>query len=222
MGAAILKEGKMREREKRDEHHLALANGQAVPALSPVRMPELQGWIGFNEAKRTRDGKDYGVHFFVDDYQFRRLWEWPQRYLPMMQRFKAVCSPDFSLYRDMPEVVQRYNHWRKHVLAAWWQREGLTVIPTISWSDANSFDWCFEGEPIGGTVAVSSVGTLKDQTGKHLFLEGVSEMMRRLNPCTVLWYGMIPKEVMPDCNIIRVEAFQKGLEGRCRSKEKAV
>ena len=33
------------------------------------------------------------------------------------------------------------------------------MIPSISWSDEHSFDWCFDGDPVRGTVAVSSVGT---------------------------------------------------------------
>ena len=84
---------------------------------------------------------------------------------------------------------------------------GIKVIPTISWSDKSSFEWCFDGEPVGGIVAVSSVGTQNNKTAKELFLNGYNEMMKRLEPETVIFYGTIPKECYG--NIVRVKAFQE-------------
>ena len=84
---------------------------------------------------------------------------------------------------------------------------GIKVIPTISWSDESSFEWCFDGEPIGGTVAVSSVGTQNNKHAKELFLNGYNEMMKRLEPETVIFYGTIPQECYG--NITRVKAFQE-------------
>ena len=55
-----------------------------------------QSWIGFNYAKSCKDPANKAVHFFVDDYQFNRLWTNPDAYLDMLRRFKAVCTPDFS------------------------------------------------------------------------------------------------------------------------------
>ena len=84
---------------------------------------------------------------------------------------------------------------------------GIKVIPTISWSDESSFEWCFDGEPVGGIVAVSSVGTQNNKTAKELFLNGYNEMMKRLEPETVIFYGTIPQECYG--NIIKVKAFQE-------------
>ena len=83
---------------------------------------------------------------------------------------------------------------------------GIKVIPTISWSDKDSFDWCFDGEPKNSIVAVSSVGTQNDKTAKRLFLNGYNEMLKRLEPEMIIFYGNIPDECMG--NIIRVKAFQ--------------
>ena len=84
---------------------------------------------------------------------------------------------------------------------------GYKVIPTIAWSDKESFDWCFDGEPKGATVAVSSVGTQRSKETKQLFLEGWNEMLSRLEPETVIFYGSVPKEC--NANIVRVKAFQE-------------
>lgn len=58
-----------------------------------------QSWIGFNYAKSCKDPANKAVHFFVDDYQFNRLWTTPDAYLDMLRRFKAVCTPDFQPIR---------------------------------------------------------------------------------------------------------------------------
>ena len=128
----------------------------------PILRPELttaENWISFNYAKGCEEPSEHGVHFFVDDYQFNRIWAHPDNYLGMMARFDTVCTPDFSTYTDFPRIIQIYNHYRKHWLGAYWQAHGIKVIPTISWSTPDSFAWCFDGEPVGGAVAVSSVGT---------------------------------------------------------------
>lgn len=80
---------------------------------------------------------------------------------------------------------------------------GMTVYPTISWSDEWSYDWCFDGEPVGGVVAVSSVGTQQNKESKRLFLRGYEEMMKRLSPEWVIFYGKVPEEC--DWNVIRVK-----------------
>ena len=121
--------------------------------------------------------------------------------------FRRYAPRTFPRIRTSPGAVQTYNHYRKHWLGAYWQDHGITVIPTISWSDYSSFDWCFDGEPVGGMVAVSSVGTQNNPVTQELFITGYREMMDRLEPSTVIMYGNVPD----DCygNIVRVGAFQE-------------
>ena len=100
-----------------------------------------------------------------------------------------------------------YNHYRKHWLGAYWQANGINVIPTISWSGKESFDWCFDGEPIGGCVAVSSVGTQINKDTARLFAVGYAEMLARLQPKMIFFYGIIPDGC--DGNIFPLTAFQE-------------
>lgn len=72
-----------------------------------------------------------------------------------------------------------YNHYRKHWLGAYWQDNGITVIPTISWSDKESFGWCFDGELVGGTVAVSSVYVTLDYKDEPKFITYYSKENKR-------------------------------------------
>ena len=162
-----------------------------IPAIWPAAYA-VDNWISFNFAKTCEEPEQHGVHFFIDDYQFLRLWTNPDTYLPMLRKFQAVCTPDFSTYTDFPKAIQVYNHYRKHWLGAYWQENGINVIPTISWSDEASFDWCFDGEPVGGMVAISSVGTQASRTATRLFEAGYVEMLRRLTPSAIILYGNVP------------------------------
>ena len=174
-----------------------------IPQLEPVKKYPHGEFIPMNYANSAKNAGDKIVHCFVDDYQFLRYWNTPDRYLQKLSEFAAVCAPDFSMYTDMPLAMQIYNHYRKHWLAAYWQLHGLTVYPTIGWSDRKSYDWCFDGEPVGGIVAVSSVGTQQNSESKRLFLCGYEEMMKRLEPEWVIFYGKVPEEC--DWNVIRVK-----------------
>ena len=189
-----------------------------IPQIEPVVYEGGCDWIGFNYAKSTKDCEGKGVHFFLDDYQFCRLWSNIDRYIPMLQRFRYVMSPDFSTYTDFPKVMQIYNHYRKHWCAAYMQEAGIQVIPTISWSTPDSYDWCFDGEPEGGTVAVSSVGCMNSKEKKALFLAGYEEMVRRLQPETIIFYGSVPEECKG--NIVRIRAFtDKFNEALCEMRD---
>lgn len=179
-----------------------------IPAMQPVHIEPVE-MIGFNFASKHPEPEKVGVHFFLSDYQFQRVWTAPETYIRVLSRFRCVCTPDFSLYTDYPLAIQIYNHYRKHWLGAWWQQNGMTVIPTISWSDERSYRWCFDGDPVGSVVAVSSVGTQMNRESRRLFLQGYQAMLHRLQPETVLFHGDIPNECAG--NIVPMKAYQKSL-----------
>lgn len=132
----------------------------------------------------------------------------------MLREFRYVMSPDFSTYTDFPKAIQIYNHYRKHWVGAYLQEAGIKVIPTISWSTPDSFDWCFDGEPEGATVSVSSVGCMGNRKKKELFLAGYQAMIERLHPETIIFYGKVPDECRG--NLVRIRAFwEKFKEGDC-------
>lgn len=164
-------------------------------------------FIGFNYARSEKDKNNKGVHFFLDDYQFNRLWTNIDQYISLLSQFKYVLSPDFSMYTDFPKALQIYNHYRKHWIGAYLQEAGVNVIPTIAWSTPDSFEWCFDGEPKGGCVAVSSVGCMKSKKSKELFVLGYREMVKRLEPTQILFYGSVPDECIG--NIVRVKQFSE-------------
>lgn len=172
-----------------------------IPVIEPEEYHSVD-WIGFNQAKTTQKKSGKGVHFFLDDYQFTRVWNYPKRALKVLKDFDFVLSPDFSTYTDFPRALSIYNHYRKHWIGAYLQERGVHVIPTISWSTPDSFEWCFDGEPHESTVAISSVGC-NDVIDE--FVEGYNAMMETLHPTTIIFYGSVPKQCKG--NIVHVKKF---------------
>lgn len=147
-----------------------------------------QELIGFNYARTTSNFRK-GVHFYLDDYQFERVWNQPERYAEMLRKFDFVFTPDFSLYMDMPKPLQIYNVYRNRLLGAYWQEQGINVIPTLSWSDEDSFRFAFSGIEPGGIVSVSTVGIYRNNEAREIWLKGMAKMIKIVRPKTILIYG---------------------------------
>lgn len=191
----------------------------------PPLWPEIPGYcretknfIGFNYAKTYKgQPENTGIHFFIDDYQFTRLWTNPEAYLDTLKQYRLVFTPDFSMYRDWPVAMQLWNLYRKQWLGAFWQANGISVVPTVTWSDEQSFEWCFDGIPRNAVVAVSSVGTQVEKKAKELFDKGYNEMLQRLQPELIYFYGNIPEGIATD-NIINIAPLYKQVRERCKDK----
>ena len=145
--------------------------------------------LGFNYAKCEREDTECGIHFFIDDYQFERIWSNPRQTIPSLARFRCVLTPDFSLYLDMPMAMKIWNTYRSRMVGQIMQRRGLAVIPTLSWAEEETFSFCFDGIEPGGVVAVSTVGLARKKDAWDGWRAGMDEAMRRLNPSVVLCYG---------------------------------
>jgi hypothetical protein len=164
---------------------------------NPFDFPELDGvyddidWneytmVPFNWILSKKELPKRSItHFFIYDYQFERVWKRPELYVKPLKKTAFVLSPDFSLYFNLPLMRQIWNTYRNRVVGKYWESEGLWVIPTVSWSDERSYSFSFAGIPKNSVVAISSVG-VKDF---DMFERGLSEMIQRLSPKTILCYG---------------------------------
>jgi hypothetical protein len=170
---------------------------QLFPSTNVFGIPELvpcqfvpEGLVSYGQRIRHDiAGQGQAVHFFLDDYRFETVWQRPIQTFSGLTRFGAVLTPDFSLYRDYPFAMQLWNVYRSRWCGAYWQSRGLSVIPTVSWSDRASFEFCFLGLPAKSVLAISTLGLGKDRTAQELFLAGLAEMISRLYPSTLLIHG---------------------------------
>lgn len=144
--------------------------------------------IGFNYAK-TSTNKDVGIHMYIDDYQFERLWNKPQDYVDILKEYQCVFSPDFSLYLDMPMAMKIWNIYRSRLIGQYLQRQGVKVIPTISWAETDTFSFCFDGIPSGSVVSVSTIGVKCDEYATSIWQAGMDAMIEKIKPSMILVYG---------------------------------
>ncbi len=144
--------------------------------------------IGFNYAKTSKE-KNVGIHFYLDDYQFERVWNNPEDYIDILKEYECILSPDFSLYMDMPMPMKIWNIYRSRLIGQFYQRQGIKVIPTISWAETESFDYCFQGIPKRSIVSISTIGVKKDNNALAIWKDGVNEMIKQIEPSTIIVYG---------------------------------
>ena len=169
---------------------------EGFPQLLPCQLKlDSASMVGFNHALTEKQPGDKICHFFLDDYQFERVWKYPDRYIDVLKRFKAIITPDFSTYTNFPKVVQKFNHYRNLWLARYFQTNGIEVIPNISFSDESSFDWVFHGQPCNSLFCLSTVGCFKQNEVRELYLKGVEQAVYALNPSSLLVYGKLHKEL---------------------------
>lgn len=132
------------------------------------------------------------VHFFLYDYRFERVWKNPDNDIEKLSRYRAVLSPDFSMYLEMAPVMQIYNVFRNRWCGAYWASKGIRVIPSVNWGDETSFDFCFQGIEKGSTVAVSTYMASESdhhEAQKEWFMTGYNEMLRQVEPERIICYN---------------------------------
>ena len=170
-----------------------------MPMLEPVtELPPIKEWIGFNYVLSDKNPEGKAVHFFIDDYQFERVWRQPEKYLEKLKQYVCVATPDFSPYSDMPHVLQMYSHYKKQWVGKWLQFNGVTVIPTIrSSTDKRSFEWYLDGIPKGGIVIMSSMWceSRKDKDQNESDYYEYTHMKEIIQPKKIFIYGRKSKKM---------------------------
>ena len=159
-----------------------------IPTLDKV-IHTPKSLMGFNYCKSTPPRDGVGVHFFLDDYQFERVWNSPEDYCIMLADYDCVLTPDFSLYTNMPIAMMIWNTYRSRLIGQMMQDYGCTVIPTVSWAGTDSYDFAFDGLPIGGTIAVSTIGVKRSKDAFDIWVQGMDECMKIVKPHNIIVYG---------------------------------
>ena len=134
-----------------------------------------------------------GVHFYMYDWEFERIWNDPYKNFEKLKKFSCTLTPDFSVYTDMPMAMQIWNMYRSRLIGQMMQDYGLTVIPILQWADTETFKFCFDGIEPGGTVSVSTRGTTADKEAHAIWEAGMQTAIAKIKPETILVYGTPPK-----------------------------
>lgn len=177
-----------------------------IPCLK-MEMRKPQKLIVFSKSVHSTE-YDAWVHFYEDDAAFERLWNRPNTYLPILKKFKGVISPDFSVYRDMPLVMQQWNIYRSRAIGYWLQKNEIPVIPNIRFGDERTFELSCAGVNKHGVIAVGSHGCIRLLSERKYFIKGLKYVIDKLEPKTLIVYGTTPDEVFAQYKEMGIEILQ--------------
>lgn len=143
-------------------------------------------FLSYMEAKKAdNENKDKTIHFFTYDWKFEKVYEKPEEEFEKLKQYKYLLSPDFSIFTNMPKALQIESIFKNRWCGAYWQSKGLKVIPTVSWGDEKSFDFCFEGIEQGSVVAVC---TYYRENCEEEFMLGYNKMLEIIQPSAIICY----------------------------------
>ena len=135
--------------------------------------------VPFSKAvSRSWQDFDCWVMFYEYDVKFERLWNNPKKYLEKLKRFEGVISPDFSIYRNMPLVMQQWNTYRSRALAVWLGHNGIEVIPNVRFNDERTYNFCFDGIEKNKTVSVSTHGCIRSRVDRDYFKKDLQSLLK--------------------------------------------
>lgn len=167
-----------------------------IPTLDPTDFEPsmLAAWHdpgGRDEAAETGGA----LHFFLDDYRFERVWQKPDKTFDRLEYVGAAITPEFSLWETLPTAAQVWQVYRSRWMGAFWQFNGIEVIPCVIWGSENTWDFAFEGLPENGTLALGTLGPGSNrQEAIQVFVDGLEQLLKLASPKLLLTYGPLPKE----------------------------
>lgn len=153
---------------------------------------------------QDEDNKHKTIHFFTYDWLFENVYEKLELAMERLSQYYAILSPEFSLYWDMPKVLQIYSTFKNRWCGAFFQKHGMKVIPTVCSAGEDSYDFCFDGIEQGSVVAVS---TYCREEYKREFMKSYNKMLEVIKPAGIICYGT-PFEEMTG-NIKAISPFDQ-------------
>lgn len=178
--------------KKQDNMHLMegieFTHENSFAVLEPYTGPT--DWTIHPFAQRNKlIGKGQAIHFFQHDYTFNCMWKSLELLTQKLCKFDAVFTPDWSLYVDVPEHLNKNATYKTRFVGAYMQKCGFNVISTFSWSNAASFRWCLEGLPVGGVMATCGTGIKHTSAAFKLWCYGMRKVEEEKSPSLIYVYG---------------------------------
>jgi len=167
--------------------------------------------ISFIDAMKNST-KDYNqwVHFYIDDFHFEKIWYRPKVFIKRLKKFNGVILPDFSIYRDMPLVMQYWNIYRSRAIGNYLQSNGIKAIVNIRYGDERTYECACLGAPHKSIIAIGTNGTTQNKIDRNFLDEGFDYIVKILDPKVIVIYGGITRHIqeVSDDKKIRIVNFR--------------
>ncbi len=165
--------------------------------------------ITFSQAISSKwNDFDCWVCFYELDYLFMRIWNNPKKYINKLKKFKGVISPDFSLYINMPLVMQKYHIYMGRALANWFIENGIKVIPNVRLGDERTYEFGLDGLYKGDVVSIGTIGSLKNKTERKILIGAIRKTLDTIKSEDVIIYGPLPKEILEEYSHVHFHIFE--------------
>lgn len=142
-----------------------------------------------NVSIKDKHAKDKIVQAFKFDEDLERIYKNPIKYLPIVARYYAVSTLDFSMHKNMVEAQIIDATFKNRWSGAFLQANGYPyVIVTVGWVNPDTYDICFSGIQDGNVLMISTLSVNNDKC-KDDFLRGYKEMRRRFPNSIIICVG---------------------------------
>lgn len=155
--------------------------------------------------RKIKNHRDLTVNFYIHDYEFKKIWNNPDRYIEHLKCFNSVIMPDFSMAvgeGGMPFAMNIWQKYRNHALSHYLSMNGVKMIPNVNIPPEYCLDWAFDGIPKRSVVACCTNGRIKSKAAREEFCIGFKAMEITLEPIRVIIVGKIPPELQTSVEIV--------------------
>lgn len=166
------------------------------------------------------------IHFWIDDQKFdgnrKGIWACPAEALEIIRHFDGIFTPDYSTNVDFPEPIKIYNTYRSRAFGRWVGTHDKGVINNVRWGTEETWSYCWDGIPRGSIVAIGTVASgLKHLDNRPVFETGIREMVRVLQPHTIIVYGSANYPIFDELRAqgIYIKAFPSRMDEVFRGRD---
>lgn len=195
---------KNKQRIVRNEFKTLGKYGMPLVKKQEIDLDKIELWNYTKIKSNDDENKHRAIHFFTYDWLFDNVYDKPEIALEKLDQYYALLTPEFSMYNDMPLARQIDSVFKNRWCGAYWQKQGMVVIPTITWGNKTSFEFCFDGVEKGSIIAVS---TYMREDYKEQFMLGYNKMLEIIEPSAIICYGTPFSEMKG--NIKAIDPYNK-------------
>ena len=195
---------------------------EGATKVGPYGFPKIKGTqsiprnvISISEVSGYRKDRNCRwVDHYVDDEKFVYAWNNLDSRISLYKQFEGVIGFDHSLDCSFQLGQNIWNCTKNRNADYYLQQHGIDVIPSVSWCDKSSFEWCLYGLPKYSSLAVSSNGCLSNDDSLEMFLYGINVIQNRLEPSHLIVCGRAMDELSSYSNIYYYPCFSTRMKER--------
>lgn len=186
----------------RDDFQAFLVEGANF--TGPEDYPILEEWmiaddfpeniVPFNKIKETKNIEDCYVCFYCRDVDFLRIKKNPKQFVNILQKSKGIIGLDFSVYTDMPKIVQKKQMYNNLAFTYFFGASGIKVIPNIRYGVDEITEDFLNAIPQGSLIAIGTYGFIKTVKEQNVWFEQINKIIQTLKPKGIVIYGSLPKD----------------------------